>query len=179
MLPKSYFGSFDLVLVDLSETVMSITVTDGLDIMAALGLLLKPEGILVKNEVYLDKLSEVFQHTLQLHFYDVPVICSQALIFGSNSIDFFSREQTDHNVDTLWKKHFPKLGPYGQNADYEAWHDYRFNKNYKQMCKEDNKVMNDDEMTEQTKSPGIIMILEVDNTKMLSAVIHLLMRSSI
>lgn len=110
MLPTSYFGSFDLVLVDLSETVMSITVTDGLDVMSALGLLLKPEEILVKNEICLERLSEVFQHALQLYFYDVPVACSQALTFASHSIDFFSRTQTDHDVDTLWKKHLPKLG---------------------------------------------------------------------
>ena len=44
------------------------TVTDGLDIVAALGLLLKLEGILVKNETHLEKLSEVFQHAIQLHF---------------------------------------------------------------------------------------------------------------
>lgn len=62
MLPKDYFGSFDLVLVDLSETVMSLSVTDGLDIFQALSLLLKPEGILVKNELYLDKLSSIFDY---------------------------------------------------------------------------------------------------------------------
>jgi len=50
MLPKEYFGSFDLVLVDLSETVMSFLVTDKLDIMEALLLLLKEDGIFVKNE---------------------------------------------------------------------------------------------------------------------------------
>ena len=38
-----------MVLVDLSETVMSFTVTEGLDIMEALSLLLKPDGIFVKN----------------------------------------------------------------------------------------------------------------------------------
>ena len=48
MLPKSYFGTFDMVLVDLSETVMSALVTKDLDIMSALSLLLKPEGIFVK-----------------------------------------------------------------------------------------------------------------------------------
>ena len=49
MLPKDYFGSFDMVLVDLSETVMSFKVTNGLDIMEALTLLLKKDGIFVKN----------------------------------------------------------------------------------------------------------------------------------
>jgi spermidine synthase len=62
MLPEDYFGSFDMVLVDLSETVMSLTVTDGLDIMQALSLLLKPDGIYVKNELYLEQMSDVFDY---------------------------------------------------------------------------------------------------------------------
>lgn len=33
MLPEEYFGTFDMVLVDLSETVMSQKVTRGLDIL--------------------------------------------------------------------------------------------------------------------------------------------------
>ena len=36
MLPKEYFGSFDMVMVDLSETVMSFSVIKHLDIMEAL-----------------------------------------------------------------------------------------------------------------------------------------------
>ena len=51
MLPQDYFGTFDLVLVDLSETVMSLSVTDHLDIFGALSLLLNDKGIIVKNEV--------------------------------------------------------------------------------------------------------------------------------
>lgn len=62
MLPEDYFGSFDMVLVDLSETVMSFLVTDGLDILQALSLLLKPNGIMVKNELYLEKMSDIFDY---------------------------------------------------------------------------------------------------------------------
>jgi spermidine synthase len=62
MLPEEYFGSFDMVLVDLSETVMSFLVTDGLDIFQALSLLLKPKGILVKNELYLGAMSKIFDY---------------------------------------------------------------------------------------------------------------------
>jgi spermidine synthase len=36
MLPKDYFASFDIVLVDLSETAMALTVTKELDIKQAL-----------------------------------------------------------------------------------------------------------------------------------------------
>lgn len=62
MLPKEYFGTFDMVLVDLSETVTSALVTDGLDIMQALALLLKPEGIFVKNELYMEQMADIFDY---------------------------------------------------------------------------------------------------------------------
>ena len=62
MLPEDYFGSFDMVLVDLSETVMSFMVTYKLDIFQALSLLLKPNGIMVKNEEYLEQMSSIFDY---------------------------------------------------------------------------------------------------------------------
>jgi spermidine synthase len=51
MLPEDYFGSFDMVLVDLSDTVLSLSVTKEMDIIGALSLLLKPDGIFVMNEL--------------------------------------------------------------------------------------------------------------------------------
>jgi hypothetical protein len=51
MLPEDYFGSFDMVLVDLSDTVLSLSVTKEMDIVGALSLLLKPDGIFVMNEL--------------------------------------------------------------------------------------------------------------------------------
>ena len=50
--------------------------------MSALSLLLKPEGIFLKNEMYFENLSRVFHHTIQLHYYDVPLVCSQCLVLG-------------------------------------------------------------------------------------------------
>lgn len=53
ILHKDCFGTFDLVLVDLSETVMSFQVMDQLDVLEELTLLVKPDGmIFVKSEVY-------------------------------------------------------------------------------------------------------------------------------
>ena len=51
MLPKDYFGSFDMVLVDLSDTVLSLTVTGELDVVGALSLLLRPGGVFSMNEL--------------------------------------------------------------------------------------------------------------------------------
>lgn len=69
MLPKEWFGTFDLVLVDLSETVMSFKVTGELDVLEALTLLVKPDGIFVKNEVYFSKFQNMFKHSAQINWY--------------------------------------------------------------------------------------------------------------
>jgi spermidine synthase len=51
MLPEDYYGSFDVVLVDLSDTVLSLSVTKEMDIIGALSLLLKPGGVFAMNEL--------------------------------------------------------------------------------------------------------------------------------
>ena len=68
MLPKDYFASFDLVLVDLSETVMSFKVTEELDVVEALTLLVKPDGIFVKNEVYFETFKDMFPYSAQVNW---------------------------------------------------------------------------------------------------------------
>ena len=52
MLPKDYFGSFDMVLVDLSDTIFALSVSGELDVIGALSLLLRPGGVFAMNEVY-------------------------------------------------------------------------------------------------------------------------------
>jgi len=123
LLPREYFGSFDLVLVDLSETVASFTVTEHLDMIEALGLLVKPEGIMVKNEwAYLDKMSTIFENTARINMQDVPHICDQALTMGSNTVDFLRHKPTNHNISQLL------LGPYDQiDNRYYMFHDIQKN----------------------------------------------------
>ncbi|OEU17235.1 S-adenosyl-L-methionine-dependent methyltransferase, partial [Fragilariopsis cylindrus CCMP1102] len=65
LLPEDYWGSFDLVIIDLSETVMAFSVTEKLDVFAALALLLNQDGVMVKNEHYMETMSEAFDYTLQ------------------------------------------------------------------------------------------------------------------
>ncbi len=100
LLPRSYFGTFDLVLLDLSETVMSMTVTKGLDVFGAMKLLLSPTGILVKNDYgYFEKLSKVFDTCLQLLIPDVTYICDYELVLcASDEVNFL-----DHKFDHLNK----------------------------------------------------------------------------
>ncbi|OEU17232.1 S-adenosyl-L-methionine-dependent methyltransferase, partial [Fragilariopsis cylindrus CCMP1102] len=72
LLPEDYWGSFDLVLVDLSETVMSFSVTAELDVFDALSLLLNPVGVMVKNEHYHEKFSALFDYSAELN-YESPL----------------------------------------------------------------------------------------------------------
>jgi len=158
MLPHDYFGSFDLVLVDLSETVMSLKVTDGLDIMAALGLLLKPEGILVKNEMYFEQMKEIYEHTVQVRFYDCPVICHQGLSLVSHHNPMIPNKLTDHGIDD--KNLF--VGPLNVTYHHSLIHDYNKDSSKKSHCKREG-----DELgrvpEQQVESPGILMVVEAED----------------
>jgi len=152
MLPKDYFNSFDMVLVDLSETVMSLSVTDGLDIFSALSLLLNEQGIFVKNELYMEQMSEIFRYAVQIHFSDVPVVCSQCLILGSNGVDFSKVALTDHGID--------EFNLYVQPLDnipdpYEYWHDFRHNDTAANICRHQFGFEQ-----EQVASPGIVFMID-------------------
>jgi len=151
VLPKEYFGSFDMVIVDLSETVMALTVTGDLDIMQALTLLLKPDGVLLKNEInYFPEMSAIFPYTLHMHFYDVPVVCSQSLVVGSRNVDFLRSPTYEHDVEY----HLHELLDDGL---HKVVHDFQHNETAKSYCRKADSL---DTTGEQEKSPGIIMIVD-------------------
>jgi len=104
LLPREYFGTFDLVLLDLSETVMSMTVTEGLDVFGAMKLLLSPTGIMVKNDYgYFEGLSKVFDTCVQMFIPNVFYICDYELVLcGTDRVDFLN-PNFDHlkGVETL------------------------------------------------------------------------------
>ncbi len=152
LLPKEYWQSFDLVLVDLSETVMSLSVTDQLDVFDALALLLKPEGILIKNEIYMEVISQVFDHTIQI-CYQSPIICDQVLAMGSNKVDFLHASLKDHGIETLL------YTPLVTNENrYDFLHDYRRNDARAQgKCN-----LTIPELGEEVKRAGVVEIIEAE-----------------
>ncbi|CAJ1932661.1 unnamed protein product [Cylindrotheca closterium] len=160
LLPQGYWGSFDLVLVDLSETVMSMSVTGELDIFSALALLLKPEGIMVKNEPYIDQFSNFFDHTIHI-FYGTPKICTQVLVMGSNKVDFLDHPIKEHpEIERLL------LEQLDDPADrFKYFHDYRKNNATEQgKC----TLREGSVTTQQGKKAGILEILEVENASISS-----------
>jgi hypothetical protein len=161
MLPKEYFGSFDLVVVDLSDTVFSLAVSNELDVIEAISLLLRPGGIFEMNELFLKKVSKVFEYAVHYQFTDVPKICDQAAIFASNDVDFLSQPLTEHtfveNATLLVERDSMKT-----RHQFDRIHDYRHNPNpaFKKLCK---KMEGESEEKPQSQAPGIMMIVEAEN----------------
>ena len=164
MLPRKYFGSFDLVLVDLPETVSSFPVTQGFDMLEALALLLNPYGIMIKNEWnYLDKMSTIFHHTARLVMRDVPLICDQALTMGSYNIDFLHHSPKDHGVDRRL------LGAHVNiNERFCMFHDYQKNSiGTHEICQareESSRVGENVTASAENDAAGIMMVVNIENT---------------
>lgn len=153
LLPEDYWGSFDLVLVDLSETVMSFSVTSELDVFDALSLLLNPFGVMVKNEHYHEKFAALFDYSAELN-YESPVICNQVMVFGSNNVDFFLDPVYDHGVETLLYEsmHTPE-------TRYDLMHGYRKNIAPEEKC----NLVIPGELTTQGTAAGIIEVVNAEN----------------
>mmetsp|Transcript_12205 Transcript_12205/g.25735 ORF Transcript_12205/g.25735 Transcript_12205/m.25735 type:complete len:1004 (+) Transcript_12205:119-3130(+) len=157
LLPRSYFGTFDLVLLDLSETVMSMTVTKGLDVFGAMKLLLSPTGILVKNDYgYFEKLSKVFDTCLQLLIPDVTYICDYELVLCASDEVNFLDPKFDHlkQVETLVYKPLKNINDHwGPVTDFSKyWGEPR-------QCSVDENEHDD----ESVAYAGILMIVEAEN----------------
>eukprot|EP00957_Ditylum_brightwellii_P126489 9641989-Ditylum_brightwellii.AAC.1 len=154
MLPREYFGSFDLVFVDLSETVTSFTVTEKLDVLGTLALLVKPDGIILKNEVYFETFTSMFKYSAMVNWYDNPIICSQVMTIGSNTVDFLNPTLQYTDLEALLIK------PLTQISDpFEFYHDYAKNTTSHPVCDKSGR----DESSKQERSPGILVVLEAEN----------------
>jgi spermidine synthase len=154
VLPKEYFGSFDLVLVDLSETVMALSVTDGLDVMQALTLLVKHGGIMVQNEYdHFLEYTRLFRNSLTIHYYGVPIVCSQSLILASNGVDFLRGRFKSHNVSYLYDLLEEP------NLQHEIIRDYQRNSTNPHHCYKQNSPSQN---TTTNTIPGVFMVLEIE-----------------
>ena len=158
VLPREYFGSFDLVLVDLSETVMSFSVTNKLDMLQSLALLLHDSGIMVKNELYLEKMNTLFDYTAQIYFPNVPFLCDQIMVMGSNGHDFLKEVPVNHGVEM-------NLLSVEEVSNFSKYfHDYNDNARTLRDAKRTNQAAEiDDESDQQGRRAGILLIVEVGN----------------
>ena len=183
LLPKDYFGSFDLVLIDLSETVASFKVTESLDVLEALTLLMKEDGIFVKNESYHRKFSGMFKFSAQvilyvpqfislsrscfneliIYFfrYENPVIGAQVMTMGSRTIDFMRENIVDHFSEVNPNILLPPLVE--TENKFELFHDYTHNASSLSVCDIYESSLDDVLSDKQLRSPGIIFIAEAED----------------
>jgi spermidine synthase/S-adenosylmethionine/arginine decarboxylase-like enzyme len=162
MLPPEYYGSFDLVLLDLqTEVAEFLKVTDELNIMQAAMLLLKPDGVIARNEDWDFGTANPFSdYAVDLYYADVPRICVQGITMGSNSVNFLKKTPKAHDVDTVYLDPFASdKGPFG------IWYNYvhqSTNSPTNKLCK-DSDAPGEKILTDETVRPGVLMILEVEN----------------
>ncbi|KAL7551822.1 hypothetical protein ACHAWF_015091 [Thalassiosira exigua] len=161
LLPREYFGTFDLVLLDLSETVMSMTVTKGLDVFGAMKLLLSPTGVLVKNDFgYFEQLSKVFDTCMQLLIPAVYICDFELVLCGSDKVDFLDpsfvhmKGAADGQVETLmYKPHVYLDDHWGPMTDFSKyWGEPR-------QCLDGDAPVDE----EAIAHAGILMIVEAEN----------------
>jgi len=157
-LPESYYGSFDLVLVDLQTFVAdALKVTDKLTIMETATLLMKQDGgVIAKNEDFIIRTNTGFaKYTVDLEYHDLPHICQQSITMGSNSIDFIKASPKDHSIET---KAIDLAGSDSANP-YHAWYNYR--QTFRDTCKKND--LNDNASSKTSDQRGVLVILEVEN----------------
>jgi len=159
--PEDYFGTFDMVLIDLV-----VEIFDGLrvgqhnerlvDYMAKL---LKPEGILVRQEDWpLHNVVDFAKYTVDLNVFGMPHTCSQYFTMASSTIDFANHERVDHELENLvWYE--PNVGSHDHT---KMWAEYRNNVDPpERICKESANVS-----THVLPSNGLFVAIEAEDITM-------------
>ncbi len=163
MIPSKWYGTFDLVMVDLSETVISMSISEELDVLKALSMLVNPShGVFVKNERYMREINKIFDHVIQIYLPNTPLLCDQDWVLGSHGMDFL---QPDFN--RLLKKYNIPTHLYRPDKDmtmhYEMIRKYSKNDPKKlAICK------NESTMKNESPNTGLMMTLEAENSSYIS-----------
>ena len=160
MLPEEYYGTFDVVYVDLQNDVVDmIKVAGDIPITEAAMLLLKPDGVIARNEDWEFGSAKPFsKYAVDLYYVDVPVFCYQQITMGSNAVDFLKHPQKDHGVETIYMKPLDEVEDH-----FEVWYNYRKTDNLNStICKEPGKpdrIL----LTDETKNNhGILLLIEAE-----------------
>lgn len=89
------------------------------------------------------------------------MICSQCLIFGSNKVDFLKGNLYDHELISS-NLYIPAQADIADR--YQFYHDYVWNSTSMHLClREDEK---EEESVVQKRSPGLIMIVEIEDIRL-------------
>jgi len=162
MLPQEYYGTFDLVVIDLITFVTnSLKVTEELSIFDVASLFLKPEGILIQNEDFnIRNKVDFAQYTVDLEVYNVPMLDQWSFTMGSEAVDFLHQTPKDHGVESIIFK--PAAD---QDHHFDPWGNYR--RNIPRVRNPGNELDSLEEkrelLREAQTNMGVMIILEVED----------------
>ena len=164
-LPKEYVGTFDLVLVDLQNFVVdTVMVTETESIMDIALKMLKPSGVLARNEDFVQRKNADFtKFVVDIEIQDVPRLCQQSLTVGSPTIDFLKAPIINHG---LKHQYFEFPGERANQRDQHAtdrWTVYRHS-----FSSEEGGVVGKEPETSSSPQPahGILHVLDIDNVSL-------------
>lgn len=121
ILPDDYYGSFDLVVIDLLSYVVESLMVQDLNILDAAMQLLNPEGIISYNDDFVSRThGDYAKYMVDLNFLDVPLICQTHVNIGSNGVDFFRADQYDHDIEAIIVNKETAM-----KQKYDTWFNYR------------------------------------------------------
>lgn len=171
LLPREWFGTFDLVMVDLSETAMSLSVNDDLDIFGALALLMKPEGVFVKNELYFSQMSNLFDHSAYVYMRNYPMLCDQDWAIGSNRVDFLHPKISGGLVDTQEIETLVYHPLEDEDEHYKLIKDYSYNDAReqgkcdlydKEVAEAKEGAVKKEDPVKPDRSTGVLLVVEAE-----------------
>lgn len=159
LLPNEYYGSFDLVIVDIRTSVAkALKVNDELNIIDAAMLLMNSNGIIVKNEdegYVPGSTSNYTDYTVDLIYHDVPLYCLQTVVVGSNAVNFFNAKPKDHKIETLY------LGGVDNFQEhFDSW--YNFGMETRRSISGCQSIHHET-ATDSERPLGVLMVLEAED----------------
>ena len=160
LLPSSYFGSFDVVIIDLiTEVADGLMVTQDLSLLSASELLLHKDGIIIRNEEVSGCQDNDFaEYMVELTEEAIPIFCQAGMTIGSNSKNLLT--VTPHNVS---------IETVALNIDEEPsdrWIHYRNNEGHtKRRCAEWATAEANIVKQKNLASSGILLITEIEQER--------------
>ena len=155
MLPREYYGTFDLVFIDLQTWIIEM-----LGLMEISSNLLKSGGFIMRNEDGGFGTNEGFaRHTVDLYIPNIPAWCAQGITMGSNDVDVFNRPWKPHkNVKNLY------FHPEQEADRFYDWYSYRKNDGICRGSESDkDHSPAQSASSEEDSASGILMIIEAEN----------------
>jgi len=178
VIPEKYFGTFDLVLVDLINDVSEfIKGAAGISLLEMAPLLMKQDGgVIARNEDFSERSDSsinMAKRVIVYDYYDTPRLCEICITIGSNSIDFANAERYEHGVDPILRlKPFNKTSHDGWSAYHDHSRDIKPSRNDTKwtafdplVCEKIERMLSEDKK-QLSPGGGIFQVVEAENVTM-------------